>query len=85
MKRGRIPKTSDPTTLMDVADSLDEDAKNFERIIKLNPHLQNEGQVWAMHSLQRHAKKLRTMARTLMEPREGSRSPERADLIGRSA
>jgi len=65
MKRGRIPATADPKTLRDVADSLDEDAKGYERIIKLNPQFPNEGQVWVVETLQRHAKKLRRMALTI--------------------
>ena len=65
MKRGRIPDTADPKTLRDVADSLDEDAKGYERFIKLNPQFPNEGQVWVVTALQRHAKKLRRMALTI--------------------
>ena len=65
MKRGRIPDSSDPQTLRDVADSLDEDAKGYERVIKLNPQFPNEGQVWVVVALQRHAKKLRRMAKTI--------------------
>jgi len=65
MKRGRIPDSADPKTLRDVADSLDEDAKGYENVIRLNPTFPNEGQVWVVDVLHRHAKKLRRMALTI--------------------
>ncbi len=65
MKRGRIPYTADPKTLRDVADSLDEDARRYEDVIRLNPNVRNEGQEWVRDALHRHAKKLRRMALTI--------------------
>lgn len=69
MKRGRIPDSSDPQTLKDVADSLDEDAKRYERFIQWNPQLPCAEQRWVIDSLHAHAKKLRRMARTIENKR----------------